>query len=145
MPRSIAGAALTALILAAAPAVADAKTYRGKTKQGRAVVVRTGGDGVVNYARISWRAPCGGNRRYVSITWFRPPLDAATGVLLQDGGTYRVRLRGGLRSRITASIAGQRDPATDRWAGTFAVNVRVTRRGRTIDRCELKRATWTAR
>ncbi len=145
MLRSITAAALSALIIAAAPAVAEAKWYKGKTKQGRAVAVRTGADGVVNFARVSWRAPCRRSRHFIASTSFRPPLDAATGDMLQDGGTYRVRLEGGWRARITGTIVGQRDPATDRWAGTWAVTVKVTHRGRTMDRCALKRATWTAR
>jgi hypothetical protein len=41
-------------------------------------------------------------------------------------------------------LVGQRDPATDTWSGTWAVNVRVTRRGETVDRCQLERATWVA-
>ena len=45
-------------VVLAAPAAADAKTWRGKTKQGRAVTVRTGADDLVNRVRVSWRAPC---------------------------------------------------------------------------------------
>ena len=43
----ILGAVVIAALLAA-PAVADAKTWRGKTKQGRGVSVRTGADGIVD-------------------------------------------------------------------------------------------------
>ena len=56
----------------------------------------------------------------------------ATADAIQDAGSYGVRLRGGLRGRITGTFAGQRDPATDRWSGTWAVKVRVTRRGKTV-------------
>ena len=41
--RKLALAVGCAVVLAA-PAAADAKTWRGKTKQGRAVTVRTGAD-----------------------------------------------------------------------------------------------------
>ena len=109
------------------------------------VIVRTGADGVVSSARIGWRAPCGQGLRYSANTIFRKPFDTATADVIQDAGSYRVRLRGGLRARITGTFAGQRDPATDRWSGTWAVKVRVTRRGKTVDRCQLKRATWEAR
>ena len=144
MSRSLAAAALAALLLAPA-ASAEAKSYKGKTRQGRGVIVRTSADGVVSSARIGWRAPCGQGLRYSANTTFRPPFDAATTDLIQDAGSYGVRLRGGLRARITGSLVGQRDPATDRWSGTWAVKVRVTGRGKTVDRCQLKRATWEAR
>ena len=144
MSRPVATAALAALLLVPA-APAEAKTYKGRTNQGRVVTVRTGADGVVNHARIGWRAPCGQGIRYSSGTTFRPPLDAATGDLIQDGGTYRVRLPKGFRARITGTFAGQRDPATDRWSGTWTVKVRVSRRGKVVDRCALKRGTWKAR
>ena len=144
MSRLLVAAALAALLLGPV-ASADAKSYKGKTRQGRGVIVRTGADGVVASARIGWRAPCGQGLRYSANTVFRKPLDVATTDVIQDAGSYRVRLRGGLRARITGTFAGQRDPATDRWSGTWAVKVRVTRRGKTVDRCQLKRATWEAR
>src|SRR5215213_2937696 len=101
MSRPLISVALSALLLAAVPAIAEAKTYKGKTSQGRVATVRTGADGVVNRARLSWRAPCGQNIRYTGATVFRPPLDVATGGSFQDGGTYRVRIKGGFRARIT--------------------------------------------
>ena len=60
-------------------------------------------------------------------------------------GTYRKRTKGGYRARITGTFAGQRDPATDRSTGTWAVKVMVTRKGKVVDRCALKRVTWTAK
>jgi len=145
MSRLLVTAALSALLLVAVPAVADAKNYKGKTSQGRVAQIRTGADGVVNFARLGWRAPCGQNIRYNGNTTFRPPLDAATTDSLTDGGTYRVRIRGGFRARITGTITAQRDPATDRWSGTWAVKVMVTRRGKVVDTCELKQLRWNAR
>ncbi len=64
---------------------------------------------------------------------------------MQDAGTYRKRTKGGYRARITGTFAGQRDPATDRWTGTWAVKVMVTRKGKVVDRCALKRVTWKAK
>ena len=145
MSRPLVSLALTALLFAVVPAVAEAKNYKGKTSQRYVVKVRTGADAVVNRAQIGWRAPCGQGLRYRSDTTFRPPLDAATGDAITDSGTYRERMRGGVRARITITLAGQRDPATDRWSGTLAVKVLVSRRGKVIDSCELKRASWTAR
>ena len=63
----------------------------------------------------------------------------------RSSAAYRVRIRGGYRARITPTLAGQRDPASDRWSGTLAVKVMVTRRGKVVDQCELKRLSWNAR
>jgi hypothetical protein len=133
--------ALAALLLV--PAAAEATTYRGKTSQGRAASIRTGADGIVNRVRISWRAPCGQNRRFVEATVFRPPFNSATGDALQDGGTYRIRASG-IVGRITIAVTAARDAAANTWTGTLAVDVQVKRRGRVIDRCRLKRLTWSA-
>jgi len=147
MKRPLPAAALATVLLAtaAAPSVADAKQYKGKTSQKFRANVRTGADGVVNRVQIGWRAPCGGGVRYQNDTTFRPVLDVATADAVQDAGTYRERVRGGYRARITTSLAGQRDPATDTWSGTLVVKVLVAKKGKVVDRCELKRATWTSK
>jgi hypothetical protein len=55
MRTTLALAVLCGVVLTA-PATADAKTWRGKTAQHRAVMVRTGGDDLVKRVRISWRS-----------------------------------------------------------------------------------------
>lgn len=145
MSRPLTALSVGVLLLAATPAVADAKNYKGKTSQKRGVSLRTGADGVINKASLRWRAPCGQGYFWHGATGFRPPFDAATPDAFQDEGTYRTRAKNGERSRVTTTFAGQRDPATDRWTGTFAVKVMVSKRGKVIDRCELKRVTWTAK
>jgi len=135
--------AIAIAALALLPAAAEATTYRGKTSQGRAASIRTGADGVVNRVRISWRAPCGQNKRFVEATIFRPPFDMATGDALQDAGTYRIR-SSGVVGRITITVTANRDAARNTWTGTLAVSVQVSRRGRVIDRCRLRRLTWRA-
>jgi hypothetical protein len=141
MSRPLAIAIATLMLM---PAAADATTYRGKTSQGRAASIRTGADGIVNRVRISWRAPCGQNKRFVEATVFRPPFDMATGDALRDGGTYRIR-SSGIVGRITIAVTARRDAARNTWRGTLRVNVQVARRGRVIDRCRLQRVTWRAR
>lgn len=145
MSRPLVTTALTALLLTAVPAVAEAKNYKGRTSQGRVATLRTGADGIINRASIGWRAPCGQNIVFNGKTGWRPPFDAATPDSFQDEGTYRTRAENGERARITATFVGQRDPATDRWSGTLAVKVMVSKRGRVIDTCQLKRLTWRAR
>ena len=145
MSRPLITTALAAVLFATVPAVAEAKTYKGKSSQGRDVMVRTGADGIINKARIGWRAPCGGGIVFNARTGWRPPFDSATPDAFMDQGSYRVNAGDGERARITSTFTGQRDPATDRWSGTLAVKVMVTKRGKVIDTCELKRLRWKAR
>jgi hypothetical protein len=134
--------AIGCAVVLAAPAAADAKTWRGKTKQGREVSVRTGADDLVDQVRVSWRAPCKkGN--YVSRTLFEPPLDVSETDVFEHSGTYRKRLPDGYRARNTVFVRGTLG-ADDHWRGTFRVRTRVTRHGEVVDRCRLKGVRWTA-
>jgi hypothetical protein len=130
----------TCLLALALPAVASAETWQGRTRQGRGVVVHAGADGVVDRVRIGWKAHCA-DGVYISRTLFRAPLDTATTTRFADAGRYRGHPPG-YEARIWVRIAGAlRD---DAWHGTFRVNVRVTRRGRYVDTCRLKRLKWRA-
>jgi hypothetical protein len=140
MSRALA-AAIAVSVLAAVPGVAHAKTYKGKTSQGHVATLTTGADGVVTRVRLVWRAPCGQHRRFGTATVFTPPFDGATADMVRDAGTYRTKINGYV-GRITGTLVGQRDPATDRWSGTFAVKVRVSRHGKVVDHCSASRLTW---
>jgi hypothetical protein len=134
--------ALGCAVVLAAPAAADARTWRGKTKQGRAVSVRTGTDDLVIRVRVSWRAPCK-KGHYMSRTLFRPPLDVSETDEFEHAGTYRKRLPAGYRARHTVFVRGTlRDD--DRWTGVFRVRTRVSRHGRVVDSCRLRRVRWSA-
>jgi hypothetical protein len=139
--RILAPAIGCALVLAA-PALADAKTWRGETNQGRAVSVRTDADDLVDQVRVSWRAPCK-KGHYVSRTLFEPPLDVSETDVFEHSGTYHKLLDDGYRARNTVFVRG-RLGADDRWRGTFRVRTRVTRDGEPVDRCRLKRVRWEA-
>jgi hypothetical protein len=129
-------------VVLAAPAAADAKIWRGKTEQGRAVTVRTGADDLVNRVRVSWRAPCK-KGHYVSRTLFEPPLDESETDVFEHSGTYRKRLPGGYRARNTVFVRGKLG-AHDRWTGTFRVRTRVRRNGNLVDSCRFKGVRWSA-
>ena len=139
--RTLALAIGCSLVLTA-PAAADAKTWRGKTEQGRAVTVTTGADDLVNRVRVSWRAPCK-KGHYVSRTLFLPPLDVSEIDVFEHAGTYRKRLPDGYRARNTVFVRG-RLLADDRWKGIFRVRARVSRHGHLVDICRLRRVRWTA-
>ena len=139
--RTVAPAVICAAVLAV-PAAADAKTWRGKTEQGRAVSVTTGADDLVDRVRVAWRAPCR-NGHYVSRTLFLAPLDVSERDRFEHAGSYRSRLKDGYRARHTVFVRG-RLGADDRWRGVFRVRTRVGREGRVIDRCGLERLRWSA-
>ena len=150
MLRSPLAAIAAALAIAvAAPPAAQAKVFRGKTAQGRNASVVVGSDSLVRRARVNWRARCRSGR-FVDRTDFERPLDSSTPGAIADAGVYRIRERGGIRSRVTVSIEGRRafDPARPRreaWSGSLRVQVLVTRNGRYVDTCRLQRLRWRVR
>jgi hypothetical protein len=140
---------LTLAALVAADATAEAKVFRGKTSQGRAASVVIGSDGLLRTARVNWRGRCRAGRIAEKTSFIRPH-DASGPNSFRDGGVYRKRQRGGYRLRFTPRIRGRRifdpaDPAAERWRGTFSATVLVTRRGRYVDTCRVRRLRWTAR
>lgn len=139
--RTLAPAVICIAVLAA-PAAAEATTWRGKTEQGRAVSVRTGADDLVNQVRVGWRAPCR-KGDYVSRTLFGSPLDVSELDRFEHASTYRSRLKDGYRARHTVFVRG-RLRAGDRWTGRFRVRTRVRKDGRVVDRCRLDGVSWSA-
>ncbi|HWM11793.1 MAG TPA: hypothetical protein VNO82_20715 [Solirubrobacteraceae bacterium] len=133
--------ALALAMLVAIPAVAGAETWRGKTGQGRAVAVRTGDNDRVERVRVSWKAKCR-KGSYMSRTVFRRPFDVGRAAEFEDGGTYRVDVPGGYRARHRVFVRGTL--ADGEWTGTFRVRTRVTRDGRFVDNCRLRRVRWSA-
>ncbi len=130
------------VLAATLPANASAATWKGKTHQGKGVVVRSGDDGTVNRIRIGWKARCGSGN-YSSRTLFLPPLDSATSSTFADAGSYRARPEG-YQARIWVRIAGNRDAGEQTWSGTFRVKVRVSKEGEHVDTCRLRRLRGSA-
>jgi hypothetical protein len=143
MVKLTAAAALSTLLLSAAPA--DAKSFRGKTNQGRTASLMTGADGVPTRVRVSWRAPCKKpGYRATGGTRFTAPFTSVSGDVVTDTNkTYRVRLKGGLRGRITTNLTVNR--SGDSWVGTLGIRELFSRRGRVIDVCEVKKVRFTLR
>ena len=141
---------VSAALLLPADALAS-KTFRGKTQQGRGVSVLVGNDGLVDRVRINWRTRrCAlGGSRFQDATQFVGPFEPTTVDRFGDAGSYTVRDRGGIRSRVRITLAGRRivdpaNPAAERWEGTLRASVTVRRKGRTIDRCALRSIGWRA-
>jgi hypothetical protein len=144
MKRTLATAALSALVLAAVPSIADAATLRGRTSQGRTASMVTDANGIPTRVRIAWRARCKkpGFRSFER-TFFTPPFDAVTADAITDAGTYRVRYRRGVRGRITGSLQGQR--TANGWRGTLRIKAVYSRRGKVTHVCRSGKFRWSVR
>ena len=135
---------LHTVALAPFPSAAVAKTFRGKTSQGRSASLTTGADGVPKRVRLRWSVPCkhAGFRASGGTGW-TPPFTAATPDALSDGPkTYRTKLRDGSRGRVTTTLTATRQG--NRWTGTLALREVISRKGKVIDVCQIKRIRFTA-
>jgi hypothetical protein len=126
---------------------AGATGLRGRTSQRLAASLVTGADGLVTRVRIAYDAPCA-NRRYRFPNTFRfeSPFRRSTVDDVTETVRIATRLRGGGRNRQTASFTAHRtvDAAgVQTWSGTFRTRSILTRRGKRLDTCELKRVTWS--
>ena len=132
------------LIAVALIALAPTAAYRGKTSQDKVASVIAGADGQVQRIRIGYSAPCRDPRyRFPNVMRFQPPFDTATPDLVETRLTLREKLKGGGRTKQTVTLKGTR--AANAWSGTFATTIVLTRAGKHLDTCALKRVRWTAR
>jgi hypothetical protein len=138
---------LTLAFLLALPTAAHAESFRGKTSQRRMASLVVGDDGFVTRIRVSYSAPCSDPRyRYKNVLRIEPPFDEASTKAVTEEVVLRDRLDGGGRSRQTATITAERTVDADgivSWSGTFKTRAVLSKNGRRLDVCELKRVTWT--
>lgn len=133
----------TCLLTAAVPASASAATaFRGKTSQGRLASVVTEADGKPKRVRIEWKAPCATGATYTTTTRFVAPFDSAKPGTFSDGGTFHARIPG---YRVTFTTFARGILGADgSWAGTFRVKAVVSKKGKAVDTCRLKKVAWSA-
>jgi hypothetical protein len=127
--------------------VAEAKSFRGKTSQKRMASMVVGQDGLVTRIRISYSAPCSDPRyRFPNVLRIEPPFRTSTEDEVSETVTLRERLSGGGRNRQTATVTARRtvDAAGEEtWRGTFKTRAVLSKRGKRLDTCRLKRVTWS--
>lgn len=117
--------------------------FHGETSQHRPASVLLGLDGNVARIRISYDAPCRDPRyRFPNVMRFTPPFKTATPTDVSDTVKLNTRLKGGGRNRQTATVTAHFDGTA--WSGTFKTRAILTRNGKRLDKCELKRVTWRA-
>ena len=142
MLRAFAAAALTAALVV--PATADAKTFRGKTSQGRIASVVTGADGVPTRLRLDYRASCNKGRSVTGGTVFLPPFNKVAADSLTDGGTENVtsKTRAGETAKITSHASARLHGS--RWSGTYRITLVISYKGKVEKTCKAKGITWRA-
>jgi hypothetical protein len=132
------------IALLAIPAAADAATWRGKTRQGQPVSVRTGADGLVNRVRIGFVARCDDGKGFErGVTWL-PPFDVPGATAFQDAGVIKWTFtKSRERARGRTSIDGGLR-TSGRWTGNFRLRVKIRKNGRVIATCRTGRVGWRA-
>jgi hypothetical protein len=140
--RTLAVTLISAAVLIA-PTVAEAATWRGKTRQGRLAEVTTGADGVVASVRIKYRVVCSDGKGFRAGVRFLPPFDVGTTTAVRDAGTLTWRIKGGERARGRTSVEGGLR-RSGRWTGSFRLRVRITKNGRYVATCRTGRIGWKA-
>jgi hypothetical protein len=137
---SVTAVVLAAGLIVAAPA--EAAKWRGKTRQGRGVSVHTDANGVANYARIRYIAPCRNGNVAKETIWFVAPFDRTSTTSFSDGGPWRFRVNGVViraRGRMSGGLR-----RSGRWTGNFKVRLRVFRHGQLETTCRIRRLGWKA-
>lgn len=147
LPRSLVVASILGAIVTAgfaAPAAADAKTYRGKSSQGFKLRLATNDDRRVRVFSIGWRAPCGREDfRYAARSTIHGPFDRDRGGRFRDRSMVRSRLKGSIRATVVMGLRG-RLVGSRSAEGTFTGRVILRKKGREIDRCRLGVVRWKA-
>jgi hypothetical protein len=142
--RILALAAASAALLAV-PAAAEAATWRGKTRQGQPVSVRTGADGLVNRVRIGFVARCDDGKGFERGVKWLPPFDAPGATAFQDEGVIKWTFtKSRERAKGRTSIDGGLR-TSGRWTGNFRLRVKIRKNGRVIATCRTGRVGWRAR
>jgi hypothetical protein len=131
------------LVLAFAPASAEAAHLRGYTHHGMNVKIVTDAQGRATAAVYYWHVRrCDlGRYSYRGATGVDSKKRPATHFFTRN--PYTVRERGGFRTRVTVHSNARR-LSIYRWRGTFSVVAIIRRHGRVVDRCHIRRLRWTA-
>jgi hypothetical protein len=139
----------TLVFLLACTGAAEAKSFRGKTSQKRFASVVVGSTGLITRIRISYSAPCSSDPayRFPNVLRLEPPFLTSTKDELDETVKLSDPIRGGGRSRQTATVTARRtvdSSGVESWKGTFKTKAVLTRGGKRVDTCQLKRVTWRA-
>jgi hypothetical protein len=133
--------AAVVVLLLAAPGMAQARTFKGRSSQGRTVTVVADSRGEIEHMTVYWNASCKhGTAKNGTI--FRPYV----GHVVNDGiavdVAYDVKQTNGYTSHITAVLRGV--TAGKGYRGTLQVTLTARRHGKKVDTCHSGALTWSA-
>ena len=132
--------ALSLVLLAAVPAIAQAAKFSGETSQKRDVVLKTNAENLPYRLNIGFRAPCSDDKRLKAGTFFRAPFDRRTRRRVRDDGEYTFNLGD---EQIDAQVSMRGHKVTRRkWRGRYEGDFVVRRNGRKVATCETPVVHW---
>jgi len=132
--------ALSLVLLAGLPALAEAAIFRGETSQGRDAVLKTNADKLPYRLNISFRAPCSDDKRLKAGTFFRSPFDRRTRRRIRDTGEYTFDL-GDEQIDAQVSMRGHK-VSRSKWRGRFEGDFVVRRNGNKVATCHTSVVHW---
>jgi len=132
--------ALSLILLAVVPAVAQAAIFRGETSQHRDVVLKTNDDKLPYRLNVGFRAPCSDDKRLKAGTFFRAPFDRRTRRRIRDTGEYTFDLGD---EKIEAEVSMRGHKVTRRkWRGRYEGDFVVRHNGRKVATCHTPVVKW---
>ena len=134
--------ALSLVLLALLPALAQAAKFTGETSQGRDVVLKTNEENLPYRLNVSFRAPCSDDKRLKAGTFFRSPFDRRSRTRVRDDGKYTFSL-GDERIHAKVSMRGHRVSPTE-WRGRYTGDFVVRKNGHKVATCETPLVHWHA-
>ena len=124
------------------PGAASAEALKGGTSQpGKRVTVRTGADGVVDFAKITWTATCRYGGEVRGRTRFGTPFDRASAAGFRSSGNDTLK-DGKYDVKLRATIEGEAKGAGYR--GTFKASLRYSKHGKYVTTCKTRKVRWAA-
>ena len=132
--------ALSLILLAVVPALAQAAIFRGETSQHRDVVLKTNDDKLPYRLNVGFRAPCSDDKRLKAGTFFRAPFDRRTRRRIRDTGEYTFDLGD---EKIEAEVSMRGHKVTRRkWRGRYEGDFVVRHNGRKVATCHTPVVKW---
>jgi hypothetical protein len=140
IPRTVAIAAIALLALTLTAGVADARTFKGKTSDGKQAKLVTDSNGRVKSATFEYRAKCSGGGKFTAPMGVRRPLDFSSQKRFFDADRVKDK-QNGLKFRYRQRVEGERK-TENLWKGTFEVRIRVFDGSEPLGTCKARKTNW---
>lgn len=124
------------------PGAASAANLKGDTSQpGKKVIVKTGDDTEVDYAKITWNAGCRYGGEVNGKSTFMTPFDRASANGFRTAGKDELK-DGRYDVSLRVTIEGERKKFG--YKGTFKASARYEKNGKYVTTCKSGKVRWIA-